>query len=352
MASLSGTRGPASPSDARVIATNGRAYAVIWKPDPDDGMGLWESNVRYGGLERRPATSFEDYAARMESPENFPNVTLVQPKTKWACYYPLIAWPGCRVRRREEGQFYDGTPYRSYFERQHINSRQAAHVSNLALYRRLADIFETVEPHPKNYSTHGHALRHLLILACTEVESAWRSIMTANGYLPQTKGKPTAFTTRDYVKLKPVLRLGEWKVTLESYPFGGLYRPFEAWDDASPTKSLAWYDAYNAVKHDRAGELPRASLENVLNAMAAVAIMGWASFGEKVIGIEGVPHTAVFMPFHRPKWSPDEVYYGPEDDSKNSGQWWASSFKFPGGLTAEQLRTAMTPGGDAPEPDD
>src|SRR5204862_332533 len=42
------------------------------------------------------------------------------------------------------------------------------------LDNRLAQIFNFIEPAPQNENAYGHELRHLLILACTEVESSCR----------------------------------------------------------------------------------------------------------------------------------------------------------------------------------
>ena len=41
----------------------------------------------------------------------------------------------------------------------------------------------------------------------------------------------------------------------------GELAPFALWEEARPTGSLAWYDAYNAVKHDRERNFSRATLE-------------------------------------------------------------------------------------------
>ncbi len=90
--------------------------------------------------------------------------------------------------------------------------------------------------------------------------------------------------------------------------------PFVGWSNANPTQTLPWYEDYNAVKHDREGALHMATLSNVLQAMAAVAIMGWAQFGERIVGIESLPLSTLFVPTKRPRWQAIDTYYGPESD--------------------------------------
>ena len=142
-----------------------------------------------------------------------------------------------------------------------------------SLFARLREIFQVVEPRPAQSGVFGHELRQLLILACTEVESSWRAILSANNYPPRN------WTTNDYVKLLEPMKLDSYTLTLATHPEYGEITPFEGWAIAEPTRSLAWYDAYNATKHNREDELHRATLQEVIAAMAAVHVMTVAQFG-------------------------------------------------------------------------
>lgn len=173
----------------------------------------------------------------------------------------------------------------------------------------LYDVFRVVEPHPTNDKCYGHLLRHVLILACTEVEASWVGVLRANNY-PLTD-RPS---TSDYVKLHPVLRLDQWSATLLAYPDYPSVSPFQGWRKADPTKSLPWYNAYNSVKHDREKNLADATLRNAIVSCAAMLIMGAAQFGTVhwmhksfMAGFE----QSVFE-VHPPKWSPGELFYPPE----------------------------------------
>jgi hypothetical protein len=143
------------------------------------------------------------------------------------------------------------------------------------LYTRLREVFRVVEPIPGHRNVYSHELRQLLILACTEVESAWRAVLSANGY----RGRQDRWSTQDYVALRDVMRLHHYAVVLSAHPAFGKLQPFASWRSDNATTSLPWYDAYNAAKHDREGSLHRASLGNVVDALAAVFVMTLAQFG-------------------------------------------------------------------------
>lgn len=143
------------------------------------------------------------------------------------------------------------------------------------LVRRMREVFYVVEPNDFNEAAYGHEIRHLLILAATEVETAWRAILRANGY----PGNIDRLTTNDYVKLHTPMRLAEWQVQLIGYPRFGEIAPFGAWDVSKPTQSLSWYDAYNSAKHDRENNFQQATLKHAIYAVAAAYIMTLAQFG-------------------------------------------------------------------------
>jgi hypothetical protein len=144
-----------------------------------------------------------------------------------------------------------------------------------SLFSRLRSIFQVVEPSRVHDQVFGHELRQLLILACTEVESSWRAVLSANAYV-HGRGH---WTTNDYVKLLAPLRLDQYAVTLASHPDYGELEPFDGWTVTDPTQSLPWYEAYNLTKHNREDALHRATMGAVIQAMAAVHVMTVAQFG-------------------------------------------------------------------------
>jgi hypothetical protein len=193
------------------------------------------------------------------------------------------------------------------------------------IYDRMNTLFAAVEPSPSQRGTFGFLQREIIVLACTEVESAWRSVLSAH----TTPLNPASkrWCTNDYVRLLKPMRLDEWTVSLSVHRDFGPLSPFKGWDQGNPTKSLPWYDAYNAVKHGREDNLNTATLENVVNAMAAVYIMTVAQFG--FAHMEGggpfssvsIFHPDAFQVIEGPKWAPTEVYIKPTKDGLTKGSW-------------------------------
>jgi hypothetical protein len=77
----------------------------------------------------------------------------------------------------------------------------------------------------------------------------------------------------DYRKLNPTHRLSSYQIKLSLWHGAGAVRtPFAAWGAGQP---LAWYQAYNATKHDRHQSFDQASFKNLLDAVCGlVAILG------------------------------------------------------------------------------
>jgi hypothetical protein len=180
-------------------------------------------------------------------------------------------------------------------------------VSATVLFERFRHVLRTVEPEPENRSTFGHELRHLLILASTEVESAWKSILLANDYPPP---KDDRFSTKDYCKLCGPMKLRDWRVALTLSPRYGTLAPFSDWDSEKPTASLSWYADYNSTKHDREVNLNKANLGNVVNAMAALHIVLAAQVGSE--RLSKAPYSlSDFRPVTEPQWPLEDEYVPP-----------------------------------------
>ena len=153
---------------------------------------------------------------------------------------------------------------------------------------QLERICETVHPEKPNLKAYGYDIRNLLILACTEVESHWRAVLKANGV------SGDYLTTRDYVALANAMRLNEYAISFPDYPWIDPVAPFKNWNAGKSTATLPWYDAYNAVKHDRENRFKKATLRFAFDAVSACVIMIVAQFGE-VFGsdlrVSGRPRT-------------------------------------------------------------
>jgi hypothetical protein len=177
-----------------------------------------------------------------------------------------------------------------------------------ALTRQLGRICQTVHPRGRGLDTFGHDIRNLLILACTEVETHWRGVLIANG-ASRAGGRTT---TSDYVKLNDAMRLDQFAVEFPSYPWLARFRPFDGWGSTNkPTQELAWYDTYNAAKHDRETAFERATLERVFEAISACVVMVVAQFGaEAGLGVRS-ELSSYFHLVETPEWPYEDLYIYP-----------------------------------------
>lgn len=153
--------------------------------------------------------------------------------------------------------------------------QRAAEQSLHLLVAGLGDLFLYVEPDATGLDAYGPKSRELLILACTEVENLWTTFLRRAGVPPSPRG----YTTNDYVKLRDPLRLVEFRVRVIPYQAVPAIDPFSGWDVAAPTRSLAWYDAYNRTKHDRAANLGAATIRHCIEAVAANVVLHCVRFG-------------------------------------------------------------------------
>lgn len=143
------------------------------------------------------------------------------------------------------------------------------------LVDQLDDIFLYIEPQGDCLNAYSHKTRQLLLLACTEVENAWKY------YMKKAAASSIAayYNTRDYVKLVDKLYLRRYRLKMKMYPSVPEITPFLNWRSADPSASLDWYDAYNKTKHDRDIHFSKASLWNCIQAVCAGIIMHCVRFG-------------------------------------------------------------------------
>ncbi|HEX8388328.1 MAG TPA: hypothetical protein VF636_04865 [Sphingomonas sp.] len=211
-------------------------------------------------------------------------------------YYPQIARPADQAPEEPIGSF----PVAPKAADDLIASLNQVR----ALVAMLELIFQSVHPVESNMKCFGASIRNSLILACTECEAQWKSVLRANGYELSNPG------TKDYVKLRIPLRLDEYSVSLRHYPWLQPMFPFTGWTATASTQSLSWYGDYNATKHDRATEFHRSTLSAAITAVSAVWVMIAAAYG-----IQGVREfqdlNRYFAVNTAPRWRYSEVYTFP-----------------------------------------
>lgn len=225
-------------------------------------------------------------------------------------YYPRIARP--------INQHFDGSPGWSPGALHEASAIAVAQSQLSVLTQQLERICQTIHPTEKTFDAFGHDIRNLLILASTEVESHWRAVLVANG---RQKG---TFNTKDYVALCEAMKLEEYAVTFPAYPWIEAIAPFKGWDSSAPTATLKWYDAYNAVKHNRENEFERATLRRAFEAVTACSILMTAQFGIHQTRQCQADWQSFFHISAFPQWGLSDVYIYPY----NGGEWSPVSFNF------------------------
>lgn len=144
------------------------------------------------------------------------------------------------------------------------------------LINKTDELLLFIEPSAQGLQSYGHKCRELLILACTEVENQWVSLVKKSNLNQQSNKR---FTTNDYVKLLSRCHFEEYQVEFKNYAGLRMFTPFLRWSMSDPTQSLSWYDAYNKTKHERAQGFQFATLENAMESVAACIIMYCAKYG-------------------------------------------------------------------------
>jgi hypothetical protein len=118
----------------------------------------------------------------------------------------------------------------------------------------------------------------------------------------------TTFNRKDYVKLAAPMKLGEYAISPPYYPWLDPIRPFENWH---LSQNLDWYDAYNAIKHDREAYFSEAKLIHAFKAVVGCAVLLIAQFG----GMEAFRWRTefgwFFVPHSIPKWDATQHYIEP-----------------------------------------
>lgn len=194
-------------------------------------------------------------------------------------------------------------------------------INSLVQLQTLIDstkrIFRTIYPCEDNMNAFGFDIRNILILACTEFETQIAGVLKANDIQPQG----SFYITKDYFKLKNIMKLGDYEVKFSLYPDITSSKPFLYWSAESPTQSLEWYANYNAVKHDRDANFNKGRIKDLVNSLSACYIILLAQYGELPSINESLQD--FFTLKSRPSWDKSEIYIEP----KRNDDWERVNFR-------------------------
>ena len=73
------------------------------------------------------------------------------------------------------------------------------------------------------------------------------------------------------------MKLAEYSVSFPFYPWLSPIKPFDNWN--LNNKTLAWYSAYNAVKHNREAEFSKGTLLHAFQAISGCFVLLCAQYG-------------------------------------------------------------------------
>lgn len=216
-------------------------------------------------------------------------------------YFSRIARPILTDPNSFPAPYYGGLDF--------AHERASASIQIAALADRLRMCFQVVDPVEPNFDVFGAEFRSVLLLAATECEAQFKGILRENHYPAEAN---RSWTTRDYVKVEPALRLGDYAIEFPEYPWLKPIAPFRGWDNDSPSRSLRWYDAYNMVKHDREVHADSAKLIHALEAVSATVVLGVAQFGINFVR-SAARWRDLFQIYEHPRWSIGDVHHRVHD---------------------------------------
>ena len=277
----------------------------------DDVCNLYVELDYISLSERKNWKNWERY--ELERYDTAPNCSAQDPMAKAVSFF---LWNHCEsvspdIVEFRQNPFKGGTYYprinRDYSNLHRFQIRGSSFVDELRAYYNIVesmeDIFKVVEPVVENSKAYGHRIREVLTIACTEVEYLLLRALKDNGYEEKRQ-----YRTTDYVKLLPIYGLGEYEVEVKMHPRLGRISPFKDWNPEKPTKSLFWYDAYNSSKHDRGGNFQNASIEAMVNSVAAIHILLEAQYGLKIFDKPMCStYESSFYTLNRPNWNIEDI---------------------------------------------
>ena len=184
-----------------------------------------------------------------------------------------------RPFRRTVRQLADGSYARSghgQYIRHPKYARDTIHFirAYLAIDADVHAMLEFIEPADENLGTYSLKLHGLLMRICIEIEANLRAIMEENSYSPSGR-----WSMNDYTKVEGSHFLSLYQAKMPIWT--GTKRivcPFAPWQNGQP---LAWYQNYNAAKHDRHGSFQKATFGSVIEAYAALAVLLFAQFRDE-----------------------------------------------------------------------
>lgn len=135
----------------------------------------------------------------------------------------------------------------------------------IVLEKKFLNTANYVEIDKRNYETFSIEYAHLLQSIGAELDNFFKEFC---GFATTEKKNISNYAT---VILSTYPDIVNEKISVEDRDI--TLQPFKNWDVNRAAQSLSWWDDFDKIKHNRYGNIDKANLENVLNAMAALFLL-------------------------------------------------------------------------------
>ena len=135
-----------------------------------------------------------------------------------------------------------------------------------SLESKFINTIEYVELTEINFHTYSNGFAHLLLTIGAELDDFFKEY--CHFRLDDRRKKISDYAA--YIDGKyPTIR--DQKIILKEYNI--IISPFENWNVNCAAESLVWWTAFNEIKHGRAANIEKATLENVVNILGALYLL-------------------------------------------------------------------------------
>ena len=150
----------------------------------------------------------------------------------------------------------------------------------------LKSIFEYLEPSDVCREAYSYRIHALLMRTCIEVEANFKAILEENTFTPPRNG---LLNMTHFRKVDATHHLSSYEVILPIWNgTPPIIKPFELWkpwrgrsQPEGKKLSPAWYQAYNASKHDRQDEFKKANFGTLVDAVAGLLVLISSQFRDR-----------------------------------------------------------------------
>ena len=158
----------------------------------------------------------------------------------------------------------------------------------LAIERDLEELSRFVEFDARNFDCFSLEIARILLAAGAEVDVVCKQVCRLKD--PKSKASNINVYRQEILKYCPKIP----QFAVEIPRFGLTLHPWDEWNTAAGVPF--WWTAYNKIKHHRDSEYHRASLKNVLNAVAALFVATLHLYPERAKRGELVPSPQLCRP--------------------------------------------------------